>query len=311
MLSLSSSLLPNRNFGLAANSFFHTLNTTSPANTQSIESYPAAMDEDNPPSHGSRSLLNLPGEIRNKIYKLALTSDKTLLHVVDVYGNTWFLDPDDSNIAYNQLAFVSRQVRFETRGLELGLNNITFRSQSYLSASNMFIHFLRKAPPRILDKVQTVYIGSGIKPSFSSRIPYWTIEKPGIVKEILNFCRSYPLSTVHLRLNEFNMAGGALKLLYLGLTLGVAFREYFRGVESIYYQLFDYVAHWRGDLGPGDVNLDNFRIFPTYDDFEQGTFCSKLEEVRLHHQSLGTILPYLGGVAGAAEWVEVWYKKGV
>ncbi|KAF2495185.1 hypothetical protein BU16DRAFT_561481 [Lophium mytilinum] len=69
----------------------------------------SSTDPSIPPVDGSCYLLGLPRELRDEVYEYALTSDEDFLY-------------DDQLDGFNQLQYVSKQLRAETLGLTLKLN---------------------------------------------------------------------------------------------------------------------------------------------------------------------------------------------
>lgn len=79
----------------------------------------------------SSRLLDLPREIRDMIYEYALTEDQGLLLVEhdDTQKSFRGCRPTDPSTESNCLEYVCRQLYYETKGLGLGLNNLTIRSE--------------------------------------------------------------------------------------------------------------------------------------------------------------------------------------
>jgi hypothetical protein len=79
----------------------------------------------------SSRLLDLPREIRDMIYEYALTEDQGLLLVEhdDTQKSFRGCRPTDPSTESNCLKYICRQLYYETKGLGLGLNNLTIRSE--------------------------------------------------------------------------------------------------------------------------------------------------------------------------------------
>jgi hypothetical protein len=79
----------------------------------------------------SSRLLDLPRELRDMIYEYALTEDQGLLLVErdDTQKSFKGCRPTDPSTESNCLKYVCRQLYYETKGLGLGLNDLTIRSE--------------------------------------------------------------------------------------------------------------------------------------------------------------------------------------
>jgi hypothetical protein len=79
----------------------------------------------------SSRLLDLPRELRDMIYEYALTEDQGLLLVErdDTQKSFRGCRPTDPSTESNCLKYVCRQLYYETKGLGLGLNDLTIRSE--------------------------------------------------------------------------------------------------------------------------------------------------------------------------------------
>ena len=91
----------------------------------------------------SSRLLDLPREIRDMIYEYALTEDQGLLLVEhdDTQKSFRGCRPTDPGTKSNCLKYVCRQLYYETKGLDLGLNDLTIRSE-FGEQTEDFITFL-------------------------------------------------------------------------------------------------------------------------------------------------------------------------
>ncbi|KAF2244822.1 hypothetical protein BU26DRAFT_553930 [Trematosphaeria pertusa] len=119
------------------------------------------------PTTGECHLMRLPGEIRNIIYEYALTEPDGL-----TYRNSEFCaarlvahEPGDAGlnsgtrldyVEANQLQYVSREMRRETRGLGIVYNDLTFVGTSNNLATSQFALFLRVCASRHLDYIRTI-----------------------------------------------------------------------------------------------------------------------------------------------------------
>ncbi|KAH7091160.1 hypothetical protein FB567DRAFT_545917 [Paraphoma chrysanthemicola] len=122
----------------------------------------------------SSQLLLLPGEIRNLVYQLALSEDHALEAVVDSNGLGWlcldsFEQPeniaprstdgdkcktDDGQIVANQLQYVCRQLRHETKTLSIQYNTIIFRGRDPTAAEA----FINGLSPRFHESIRQLVL---------------------------------------------------------------------------------------------------------------------------------------------------------
>ena len=90
-------------------------------------------------------LLDLPRELRDMIYEYALTEDQGLLLVErdDTQKSFRGCRPTDPSTESNCLKYVCRQLYYETKGLGLGLNDLTIRCRhEFREQIEDFITFL-------------------------------------------------------------------------------------------------------------------------------------------------------------------------
>jgi hypothetical protein len=94
----------------------------------------------------------LPGELRNRVYEYALTTNKTLRFIGANSGEKpKLLEPDSrhANGEYNQLKYTCRQWYQETAGLEAKFNKIEIVSRRFPKAepTRIFCMFLTTSAP--------------------------------------------------------------------------------------------------------------------------------------------------------------------
>ncbi|KAF2676625.1 hypothetical protein K458DRAFT_410328 [Lentithecium fluviatile CBS 122367] len=124
--------------------------------------------------------LQLPGELRNRIYSHALTAPSGLqCDASPLRSRNPPSKPPSSNThseripespvlgavptKFNQLQYVNRQLRKETKGLELKFNSITFGNQTYPSISKsgeQLVYFIAKLSLSRIHWLSTVMIWS-------------------------------------------------------------------------------------------------------------------------------------------------------
>jgi hypothetical protein len=155
-------------------------------------------------------LLQLPGELRNHIYELALTANGFLRYhsrlekpcFVDVPSDRNATTPSKGLPEFNQLKYVCLQIYSETACLELKLNRIVFRSASSRTVdmpAYRFGRFLDECtPPKQtwLKRVTLQLCSSGDwrEEGFEPRDRYMRIAK---------FCSENPKTTVDYIIDHF------------------------------------------------------------------------------------------------------------
>lgn len=116
-------------------------------------------------------LLSLPGELRNIIYSHVLTSPSGLHYIqrpadhvhdpssdttLPISGDGRFYDSPTSTLEFNQLQYVSHQLRRETRGLEFQFNDTLHFSSLRETAA-----FVSTMPAHIGQHLETLHICDG------------------------------------------------------------------------------------------------------------------------------------------------------
>jgi hypothetical protein len=96
----------------------------------------------------SRSFLDLPAEIRNHIYALALTAADDLymrsaLGMSRAKQKPRVINHGIEGRDFNQIKFVSRQIFAETAGLEVQFNRIIFYSAKRRASMSHFLQFAK------------------------------------------------------------------------------------------------------------------------------------------------------------------------
>ncbi|KAF2676538.1 hypothetical protein K458DRAFT_396844 [Lentithecium fluviatile CBS 122367] len=118
------------------------------------------------PRHDAPSpFLQLPGELRNRIYDHAFTEEDGL-HVIELGGKyrlciTKLLMPRfTQDVEANQLQYVNKQLRTETKGYGLKLNSICFTTQDASKPSPIYtcLRFLRTLAPHWLQSLSHIHI---------------------------------------------------------------------------------------------------------------------------------------------------------
>jgi hypothetical protein len=180
-------------------------------------------------------LLLLPGELRNRAYKFALFAHDGLDFVEDERGMGWLFPPeteterqhDDDTILKdncggapsadpttmctvnggrmiaNQLQFVCKQLRRETKALEILYNTIKFSALGRTTA----LFFMTSVPPYLVDHPHKLI--------FRVKENKW---HTGMFSKMTKFCLAHPRSTMqfyHPRLDSSH----ALRLIFTILLI--------------------------------------------------------------------------------------------
>ncbi|KAF2001370.1 hypothetical protein P154DRAFT_575093 [Amniculicola lignicola CBS 123094] len=149
----------------------------------------AEHDPSIPSPDGSCPLLNLPGELLNRIYKYVLTEPDVDFVLSDeshpefltrIFNFLW----DDQDIEVNQLKYVNRQMYNQTRGLTLCYNNIVILGTQRVLVILACTEFLDSCVPYHdhIGSVTLKYIWS-----YGRRI-----ENLRDWRSVISFCTRYP-----------------------------------------------------------------------------------------------------------------------
>jgi hypothetical protein len=110
-------------------------------------------------------LLELPGELRNRVYELALSSENGIVYnhgVLHTFPKnaTKNLIADPQHPALNQLQYVNRQLREETRFLELRYNTVIFVTdeKNKLKAVDNLVRFQKNIPHQKLEMIRSIHL---------------------------------------------------------------------------------------------------------------------------------------------------------
>jgi hypothetical protein len=191
-----------------------------------------------PPSSGRCVFFVLPRELRDEIYRLALTSPRnsTLFYRSSVrfYCGTYtapatsghkpsFTSAPNSStrIPFNTLQYVCRQLREETRGLHLILNNLEFTDQNPARINSCrAVDFFHGCSEHILSKICNVEIEEGFpRPArgISSADRRYLLDadwfkRSFVLTSILHIrqvCKSHPKLNVRIRLRKMTLISKA------------------------------------------------------------------------------------------------------
>lgn len=210
-------------------------------------------------------LLRLPGELRNKIFKIALTAASPLCHrpPVTIYDpvspstsahhrlveerliNTQGSDAKCLRPDFNSLKFVSKQLYMETAGLEVQTSAILFssgRSSPYFAdpqlpakygkqrktAEQLFFEFSAPMTPRKLGWLASVIIASSV--ACPSRRHVHAPPMPDL-PALAMFCRHHPATQVRYEFTNFHFDVTEKSALKHFLATGVVLTTALQGNE--------------------------------------------------------------------------------
>jgi hypothetical protein len=171
----------------------------------------------------SISLLSLPGEVRNEIYRLALFDSDGLDYAEDDAGVAWLCvrrsrsatpseqcghimiqeTEDEHRVVANQLQFVCRQLRSETRSLSIRYNDINFRGYDMSPVSA----FLESLPVYLRSAINRLNVSPKAGP-----------EEPTVPLDVIQFCHDQPRSTVHFYHPQIS-SSSATRLLFTAFMI--------------------------------------------------------------------------------------------
>lgn len=195
----------------------------SPKSTKNQELEECASTEQNVIQHAEGEegaqhfrFLDLPGELRNLVYELVLTSDHDVGATVPTNhpSNPSLLNADDIIVIgklilevgqagvpspakkLNQLKYVCRQLRKETAGIEIKYNTITFadthRAKDFYEdrAAEAFLAFTRICSPDKLKWLKKITIDDRKTGTYFPT--QYLANEIGQVLGLLNFCKAHP-----------------------------------------------------------------------------------------------------------------------
>ncbi|KAH7091159.1 hypothetical protein FB567DRAFT_545916 [Paraphoma chrysanthemicola] len=121
----------------------------------------AKCDPSIPPADGHCFLFKLPLELRDIIYKYALAANHGLIAQMDAPSEIWFYEAT-STLAqpiceFNQLQYTNKQLRAETKGLMLELNDLTFPTTTAQRGTDVAITFLEQCCDTIKARLGNIH----------------------------------------------------------------------------------------------------------------------------------------------------------
>ncbi|KAF2267463.1 hypothetical protein CC78DRAFT_566211 [Lojkania enalia] len=272
-------------------------------------------------SSRSCSLLRLPRELRDMIYRYALSHyDGLFYHRVEDYKAN-FYSSEDAFYEFNQLKYACRQLYHETAGKELIRNDLIFvsrpdRKGKYLERPTgvQFLGFLDMCHEVWRQRIRRVWLRNYCK------IEQDRGENPRDLHIIIDYCKIHPRTTVFWELSQINWLNCPAILISEGLHWETAFRGTELSSKCAKYKVawiggsqMVYTSLWRcwKSMGPRrggreieDINVPNFRFMPWgRDQFDEKKF----------RQSIDTQEPTLEDEIKKA-WLELvreWYTVGM
>jgi hypothetical protein len=284
-------------------------------------------------------LLSLPAELRNQIYEYALVEPRSLFLVNDAHGvghlclhtqqakeyydqtktlPSWWGPRDvhnnnglgtmaivglEKSIIANQLQFVCRQLRLETKGLSLRLNTITMIGNEMQGQGvyKMFLNFTKTISASQHKHLRTIILRDGKDIEFAPWAPS--------LEAVCNFCRSHPRVLVKYHQWKARPAGIPF------LLHAVSVKHIYRRDTSFVLLVTSDVAlqkeflNWdRSAIGLAPLLPQNLRMFPADDVFDEQAFRSAVEEDEVEGWIAETIA---GGVNSWIVLIRNWYEKGL
>jgi hypothetical protein len=278
----------------------------------------------------SYTLFSLPGELRNKVYRLALSeaagldyiqespaSGKLCLHEPHVKSeiiesNTAGQPVDDATVPpseqapkhtpgrtrviANQLQFVCRQLRSETKHLEVLYNSITLTTPQ----STTFSLFMSSLPPFFREHQHVFHL--------KARMSQWERK---MFSGLSNFCRTYPRCTLNFHHPKLR-SSTPLSIIFTALLVKHGARKDTTFVTKVTsnHALQQKIL----DLLPSQIEHQlvalippNIIIFP-YDNFEEATFRKACGENEVIRELLAPTLK--GGIDDLVVIVKDCYMEG-
>jgi hypothetical protein len=287
---------------------------------------------------GSR-LLSLPAELRNQIYEYALVEPRSLFLIDDAYDvghlclhieqakeyynqakalpSLWgpraahknggpetmaMVGLEKSTIA-NQLQFVCRQLRLETKGLSLRLNTITMKGNEKQGQGvhEMFLKFAKAISASQHNYLRTIILRDGEDIDFAPWAPS--------LEAVCNFCRSH--TRVLVKYHQWKARPAGIPFLLHAVSVKHIYRRdtsFVLLVTSDEALQKEFLNWDRSAIGLAPLLPRNLRMFPADDVFDERAFRSAVEEDEVEGWIAETIA---GGVNTWVTLIRNWYEKGL
>jgi hypothetical protein len=175
--------------------------------------------------------LELPPEIRNRIYDYAFTEDEVLrvsnLGVKSALCVTVpIVDRFTKDVETNQLQYVNKQLRKETKGYGLKCNEICFVTEHTTEPSPLHtcLSFLQTLSTHWLLQIHHIYIRREEDPDYPAGISvddyYDFTSQPGL----FNICRQNPHLTIHWVCPGWILTSAACRFLVDSISIVNSYR---------------------------------------------------------------------------------------
>ncbi|KAF2115335.1 hypothetical protein BDV96DRAFT_646344 [Lophiotrema nucula] len=227
-------------------------------------------------------LLQLSGEVRNKIYEFSLSTDAVLylLRVGNRYSvsETFYGELTTSATEFNQLKYVCRQLHRETARLEARFNDVTILDADSVSTC---LYFFTSSSHRNLALLNTIVLRYPEPREHVVEIPCSAYH----LALLTDLCRSNPKVQVKLKIPTFGFSSKlrpnhiARNFIYIGVYLDWALRgkdSFYllegsdsRHVEEYYKEDAD---DWRGLVQMEAFQAPNLSFWPSEQQYVQGHF---------------------------------------
>ncbi|KAF2240956.1 hypothetical protein BU26DRAFT_572194 [Trematosphaeria pertusa] len=264
-------------------------------------------------------LLQLPGELLNRIYEYALTDTSPcgLQYVthLSIYGERKRTFTSANGIELNRLKYVCGKLYAETAGLELKFNTVTFR---FREPANSFSVFLEASSPSVAAMLTTVIL--------SSSDPNDILPEPfRALLPVMWFCKQNPRVTVKYIWEIWRLGGyydsnqAAVYITPLAIErfmdIGAFLSDCLRGKslnipnQYLYYLLVDQLGAWSDPMHIRRLDFQkssvpNFRFFPNV-----SSIGTEFKRAATHYT---TIRNYKIGTDKAwVEYAKSWVKDGI
>ncbi|KAF2735876.1 hypothetical protein EJ04DRAFT_182573 [Polyplosphaeria fusca] len=253
-----------------------------------------------PSADGTCHLFRLPRELLDIIYEFALTEDQALFSLPTTdrkiaggysrQSKKLFLCKFGHKEA-NRIKYTCKKLFFETRGLSIRYNVITFARNDYIPSHAQFFHFLKHCSPRITHRIRVEIVdwvlASPGPPT--PRVERWSdiyrTDVPSAfidsLHELLGFCATHPNARIIYRTCILSNRDHGLIFLIRAIALVAALRNVHLAPTLLPHpRLAAEVDRMMNKIrGTADVsvpNLSNLRIMPLETEFDVGEFINGL-----------------------------------
>ncbi|CAO2654138.1 Nn.00g108710.m01.CDS01 [Neocucurbitaria sp. VM-36] len=284
------------------------------------------------------TLLTLPGEIRNRIYRYALACDKlkVILPFVDnaELPVPWkfrskvqrlilvdaTVDDVPNIVEFNQLKFTCRHFYTETAGLELKYNNI-FVTRRWTFEDEVGSQFLQFAN---LVKAKAHWLSGSIltledvcpwpsETGSGERFEGFFPDTATIIAKIASWCRDHPSVQVDITIPGFQSCGHCEMCIQTFMIMGIALSDVLRGQDlgdllplalfsTMVHVIEDIMNSWTGSVRASDFQVPNLRFRIAHGRFDEGTARKQIARAAEQYPDYKDIMEL--------EWLELeWLKQ--